>query len=104
MRLQRLIDPIADRSRTAPGNVRGSKALYYCMRRPMARSLMNPLSAVCAALLLGSAAAYSGPETIGEFMAGDAFPLREQQDSPQLNRIVFEVSQCGPMLRSRWQD
>jgi hypothetical protein len=70
----------------------------------MDRSLRNPLSAVCAALLLGPAAAYPGSETLGEFTAGDAFPLREHHDSPQLNRIVFEVSQCGPMLRSRWHD
>src|SRR5688572_26577792 len=73
------------------------------MPRRMDKSLRAPLLAFCAGLLLG-APVHAAPETLGEFTAGDAFPLREQEDSPQLNRIVFEVGQCGPMLRSRWHD
>jgi hypothetical protein len=40
---------------------------------------------------------------VGQFAAGEAFPL-EGQDQPQMSRLVFEMGSCGPMVRSHWHD
>jgi hypothetical protein len=40
---------------------------------------------------------------VGQYSAGDAFPLGGA-DVPQMSRLVFEIGSCGPMIRSHWHD
>lgn len=67
------------------------------------RLLIAALSVTC--LAGGSMAIAVGEpsETVGQFAAGDAFPM-QALNIPQLSRIVFEMGSCGPMLRSHWHD
>jgi hypothetical protein len=66
------------------------------------RGLLSAACAVSCSLVMTSVLA-APSSAVGQFAAGDAFPLASQ-DNPQLSRLVFELGSCGPMLRSHWHD